>query len=219
MVTYDSLRRDSDIKIYIERADAALGALGYTEHSFAHVGRVAKVAGDLLRDLGMDEKTVELARIAGLLHDIGNVVNRVDQSQSGALMAFRLLDRRDVPVEDICTVITAIGNHDEGTGVPVDDISAVLILADKSDVRRSRVRNRDLSTFDIHDRVNYSVTNSVLALNEDKSELRLSLTVDTQYSSIMDYFEIFLERMNLCRRAAEKLGLRFRLVINEQFIL
>lgn len=219
MVTYDSLRRDSDIKIYIERADAALGALGYTEHSFAHVGRVAKVAGDLLRDLGADEKTVELARIAGLLHDIGNVVNRVDHSQSGALMAFRLLDRRDVPVEDICTVITAIGNHDEGTGVPVDNISAALILADKSDVRRSRVRNRDLSTFDIHDRVNYSVTNSVLALSEDKSELRLSLTVDTQYSSIMDYFEIFLERMNLCRRAAEKLGLRFRLVINEQFIL
>ena len=154
MVTYDSLRRDSDIKIYIERADAALGALGYTEHSFAHVGRVAKVAGDLLRDLGADEKTVELARIAGLLHDIGNVVNRVDHSQSGALMAFRLLDRRDVPVEDICTVITAIGNHDEGTGVPVDNISAALILADKSDVRRSRVRNRDLSTFDIHDRVN-----------------------------------------------------------------
>lgn len=219
MVTYDSLRRDSDIKIYIERADDALGALGYTEHSFAHVGRVAKVAGDLLRDLGMDEKTVELARIAGLLHDIGNVVNRVDHSQSGALMAFRLLDRRDVPVEDICTIITAIGNHDEGTGVPVDHISAALILADKSDVRRSRVRNHDLTTFDIHDRVNYSVTNSVLALSEDKTELCLSLTVDTQYSSIMDYFEIFLERMNLCRRAAEKLGLRFRLVINEQFIL
>jgi metal-dependent HD superfamily phosphatase/phosphodiesterase len=219
MVTYDSLRRDSDIKIYIERADDALGALGYTEHSFAHVGRVAKVAGDLLRDLGMDEKTVELARIAGLLHDIGNVVNRVDHSQSGALMAFRLLDRRDVPVEDICTIITAIGNHDEGTGVPVDHISAALILADKSDVRRSRVRNHDLTTFDIHDRVNYSVTNSVLALSEDKTELCLSLTVDTQYSSIMDYFEIFLERMNLCRRAAGKLGLRFRLVINEQFIL
>jgi HD superfamily phosphodiesterase len=219
MMTYDSLRREGDIKTYIERADAALGALGYTEHSFAHVGRVSKVAGDLLRDLGMDEQTVELARIAGLLHDIGNVVNRVDHSQSGALMAFRLLDRRGMEPEDICTVITAIGNHDEGTGVPIDNVSAALILADKSDVRRSRVRNRDMATFDIHDRVNYSVTNSVLALNEDKSELRLSLTVDTQYSSIMDYFEIFLERMNLCRHAAEKLGLRFRLVINEQFIL
>jgi metal-dependent HD superfamily phosphatase/phosphodiesterase len=169
--------------------------------------------------LGEDEHTVELARIAGLLHDIGNVVNRVDHSQSGALMAFRLLDHRGMNTEDICTVITAIGNHDEGTGVPIDSVSAALILADKSDVRRSRVRNRDLTTFDIHDRVNYSVTNSVLELSEDKRELRLSLTIDTQYSSIMDYFEIFLERMNLCRRAAEKLGLKFRLIMNEQFIL
>ena len=212
MITYDSLRRDPEIKTYIERADAALGALGYTEHSYAHVGRVARVAGDLLQDLGTDEKTVELARIAGLLHDIGNVINRVDHSQSGALMAHRLLDHRGMPVEDICTVITAIGNHDEGTG-------AALILADKSDVRRTRVRNDDMSTFDIHDRVNFSVTESSLALSEDKNELCLSLKVDTVHSSIMDYFEIFLERMNLCRRAADKLGLRFRLVINEQVIL
>ncbi len=219
MITYDSLRHDTDIRTYIEHADAALSALGYTEHCYAHVGRVAQVAGNLLRDLGEDEKTVELARIAGLLHDIGNVVNRVDHSQSGALMAFRLLDRRGMSAEDICTVITAIGNHDEGTGVPVDNVSAALILADKSDVRRSRVRNDDMATFDIHDRVNFSVTHSSLALNEDNTELRLSLTVDTQHSSIMDYFEIFLERMNLCRRAAEKLGLKFRLIINEQFIL
>ncbi len=219
MITYDSLRHDNDIKTYIERADSALGALGYTEHSYAHVGRVAQVAGDLLHDLGEDEKTVELARIAGLLHDIGNVVNRVDHSQSGALMAFRLLDRRGMSAKDICTVITAIGNHDEGTGVPVDNVSAALILADKSDVRRTRVRNDDMSTFDIHDRVNFSVTNSALTLNKDKRELCLFLTVDTNHSSIMDYFEIFLERMNLCRRAAEKLGLKFRLVINEQFIL
>lgn len=219
MITYDSLRHDSEIQTYIEHADAALCALGYTEHCYAHVGRVAQVAGDLLRDIGADEKRIELARIAGLLHDIGNVVNRVDHSQSGALMTFRLLDRRDMPPEDICTVVTAIGNHDEGTGVPIDDISAALILADKSDVRRSRVRNHDPATFDIHDRVNFSVTHSALSLAEDNSELRLSLTVDTQYSSIMDYFEIFLERMNLCRHAAEKLGLRFRLVINEQFIL
>lgn len=219
MITYDSLRHDKDVKTYIERADAALGALGYTEHSYAHVGRVAHVAGNLLHDLGEDEKTVELARIAGLLHDIGNVVNRVDHSQSGALMAFRLLDHHGMSAEDICTVITAIGNHDEGTGVPVDNVSAALILADKSDVRRTRVRNNDMSTFDIHDRVNFSVTNSDLTLNKDKNELCLFLTVDTEHSSIMDYFEIFLERMNLCRRAAEKLGLKFRLIINEQFIL
>lgn len=219
MITYDSLRRNDEVKTYIQRADSALCALGYTEHCFAHVGRVSRVAGDLLLSLGHDERVIELARIAGLLHDIGNVVNRVDHSQSGALMAFRLLDRLGMSAEDICTVITAIGNHDEGTGVPIDEVSAALILADKSDVRRSRVRNNDLTTFDIHDRVNYSVTNSELKLSEDKRELCLSLTVDTQYSSIMDYFEIFLERMNLCRRAAEKLGLRFRLMINEQFIL
>ena len=219
MVTYDSLRRDSDIKIYIERADDALGALGYTEHSFAHVGRVAKVAGDLLRDLGMDEKTVELARIAGLLHDIGNVVNRVDHSQSGALMAFRLLDRRDVPVEDICTIITAIGNHDEGTGVPVDHISAALILADKSDVRRTRVRNRDPATFAIHDRVNYSVISSSLTVEREAAIVRLSLCIDTTISSVMDYFEIFLDRMILCRKAAERLGLQFKLMINNQALI
>lgn len=219
MISYDSLRHDPEIQTYIQHADAALRTLGYTEHSYAHVGRVAQVAGDLLRDLGADEKTVELARVAGLLHDIGNVINRVDHSQSGALMAFRLLDRRGMSAEDICTVITAIGNHDEGTGVPIDNVSAALILADKSDVRRSRVRNDDMTTFDIHDRVNFSVTRSALSLTEDKRELHLSLDVDTQHSSIMDYFEIFLERMNLCRRASEKLGLKFRLVINEQFIL
>ncbi len=218
-ITYDSLRRDPTIKTYIERADAALAALGYTEHSFAHVNRVAKVAGDLLRTLGDDDHTVELTRIAGVLHDIGNVINRCDHSQSGAVMAFRLLDVRGMSPDDICTIVTAIGNHDEGTGVPVDRVSAALILADKSDVRRSRVRNRDLTTFDIHDRVNYSVTNATLTLNDDKTEVHLSLTVDTEHSSIMDYFEIFLERMNLCRRAAEKLGLRFRLIINEQYIL
>ena len=219
MISYDSLRRNSDVKTYIQRADSALSALGYTEHSFAHVGRVARVAGDLLMSLGHDDKTVELARIAGLLHDIGNVINRVDHSQSGALMAFRLLDRLGMSAENICTVVTAIGNHDEGTGVPVDAVSAALILADKSDVRRSRVRNQDMATFDIHDRVNYSVTNSDLQLNEQKTEVSLSLTVDTQYSSIMDYFEIFMERMKLCLHAADKLGLRFRLIINEQFIL
>ena len=219
MGTYDSLRRDSDIKIYIERADAALGALGYTEHSFAHVGRVAKVAGDLLRDLGMDEKTVELSRIAGLLHDIGNVINRVDHSQSGALMAFRLLDRRGMPSEDICTVITAIGNHDEGTGVPVDSISAALILADKSDVRRSRVRNHDMATFDIHDRVNYSVEKYRLVVESDEKIARLELTIDTKFSSVMDFFEIFMKRMMLCRRAADRLGLTFQLVINGQQLI
>ena len=148
------------------------------------------------------------------MHDIGNLVNRVDHSQSGAVMAFRILDKLGMPAEDIASVVTAIGNHDEGTGVPVNAISAALILADKSDVRRTRVRNADFSTFDIHDRVNYSVENSCLEI--EGSEVRLSLKIDTSISSLMDYFEIFLVRMTLCRRAAEKLGFTFKLKINEQ---
>ncbi len=219
MMTYEEIVRDEAVRTYIRQADASLAALGYTEHSFAHVGRVAEIAGYILQTLGHSDREVELAKIAGYLHDIGNLVNRVDHSQSGAMMAFRMLDQMGFAPEEISQVVTAIGNHDEGTGVPVDRVSAALILADKSDVRRSRVRNRDLTTFDIHDRVNYSVTNATLSLNDDKNEVHLSLTVDTEHSSIMDYFEIFLERMNLCRRAAEKLGLRFRLIINEQYIL
>ena len=153
------------------------------------------------------------------MHDIGNLVNRIEHSQSGAVMAFRILDKLNMPPEDIATIVTAIGNHDEGTGVPVDNISAAIILADKSDVRRSRVRNRDKSTFDIHDRVNYSVENSSLEINEERNEIRLILKIDTEYSSIMEYFEIFMERMLLCRKAAEKLGLSFKLSINGQPLL
>lgn len=216
MLTYEELRQDADIRTYIDCADRSLLALGYTEHSFAHVTRVAEVAAELLTSLGHDARTVELAKIAAYLHDIGNLVNRVDHSQSGALIAFRILEHRDMMAEEIATVVTAIGNHDEGTGVPVNDVAAALILADKSDVRRARVRNTDFSTFDIHDRVNYSVTSSVLSLNEDKTEVTLSLTIDIDISPVMDYFEIFLDRMILCRKAAERLGLRFCLLINEQ---
>ncbi len=219
MVTYEQIRNDTAIRTYIERADRSLLALGYTEHNLPHVTRVATVAGDILQTLSFPANTVELARIAGHLHDIGNLINRIDHSQSGAVMAFRLLDRYGMPPEDICTVATAIGNHDEGSGVPVDEVSAALILADKSDVHRSRVRNPDLASFDIHDRVNYSVTDATLQINQEKTEIELSLTIDTKHSSIMDYFEIFLERMNLCRRAADRLGLCFHLRINEQLLL
>ena len=219
MLTYETITKSEAIKTYIIRADESLAALGYTEHSFAHVKHVAATAGYILQTLGHDDRTVELAKIAGYLHDIGNLVNRSEHSQSGAVMAWSILNDIGCDPGEMATIVTAIGNHDEGTGVPVDNVSAALILADKSDVRRSRVRNRDMSTFDIHDRVNYSVTNAELRLNDQKTEITLSLTVDTQYSSIMDYFEIFMERMKLCRRAADKLGLKFRLVINEQFIL
>ena len=219
MLTFQDVKNNVTIRTYIQRADEALIALGYTEHSFGHVTHVAETAGYILKTLNYPERTVEVARIASYLHDIGNVVNRVEHSQSGAIMAFRLLDHMDCDPEEIATIITAIGNHDEGTGQPVNAVAAALILADKADVRRSRVRNRDKAAFDIHDRVNYSVTKSWLEISEDRTEIKLDLTVDTEYSSIMDYFEIFMQRMLLCRKAAEHLGLKFRLTINGQPLL
>ena len=199
MVTAEQVKNDRAVKAYIAKADESLSALGYTEHSFAHVGLVANTAKYILETLGYDAHQIELAQIAGYLHDIGNVVNRVDHSQSGAVMAF--------------------GNHDEGTGVPVNAVAAALILADKSDVRRSRVREKDSSKFDFHDRVNYSVQKGSLRINEAKTVVELELEIDTAYGSVMDYFEIFMERMILCRKAAEKLGLHFRLTINGQQLL
>ncbi len=218
-MTYEEIRENPDIRTYIQMADASLAQLGYTEHSFAHVTAVAEKAGYILETLGFPARTAELARIAGYLHDIGNLVNRVDHSQSGAVMAFRLLDNLGFPAEEIAQITTAIGNHDEGTGVPVSPLAAALILADKSDVRRSRVRNADVATFDIHDRVNFSVMRAELKINEAHTLIKLKLTVDTHMGSVMDYFEIFLERMILCRKAAEKLGMQFKLLINEQQLI
>ena len=219
MISYREIKDNKSIQTYIRKADETLGALGFTEHSFAHVGMVAERAGYILETLGYDGRTVELARIAAHLHDIGNLVNRSEHSQSGAVMAFRILDKLGMEAEEIAEIVAAIGNHDEGTGVPVSPLAAALILADKSDVRRSRVRNRDEASFDIHDRVNYSVKKSELRINEAHTLIILKLTVDTHYGSVMDYFEIFLNRMILCRKAAEKLGLAFKLIINEQQLL
>ena len=219
MVTYDQIKNDEAVKAYITAADESLRALGYTEHSFPHVQRVALTAAYILETLGHDAHTVELARIAGVLHDIGNLVNRSEHSQSGAVMAFRILDHKGMAPADIATVVTAIGNHDEGTGVPVNAVAAALIIADKSDVRRSRVRNNDFATFDIHDRVNYSVTSSSLTVNSDEKFLLLELEIDTAISPVMDYFEIFLGRMMMCRKATDMLGLEFRLTINSQRII
>ena len=219
MVTYNDVKQDSAVRTYIQKADLSLLALGYTEHSFAHVTKVAETAGSILAELGFDERTVELAKIAGYLHDIGNLVNRIDHSQSGAVMAFRILDRMQMDPGEIADVVTAIGNHDEGTGVPVNHLAAALILADKSDVRSTRVRNGDPSTYDIHDRVNLSVYSAQLTVDRDAGIVRLTLLVDTAISAVMDYFEIFLTRMILCRKAAEKLGLRFALTINGQNLL
>ena len=216
MITYEAIRKNEAINTYIKKADESLLALGYTEHSFAHVGMVAAGCRYILETLGYSERTVELAQIAGYLHDIGNLVNRVDHSQSGAVMAFRILDNLGMPPEEISEIVTAIGNHDEGTGKPVSPMAAALILADKSDVRRSRVRSTEELTFDIHDRVNYSVKKSELKINESRTLIKLKLSIDTHYGSVMNYFEIFMERMVLCRKAAEELGLQFKLIINEQ---
>lgn len=219
MITYEEIRNSEVIKTYINAADDSLSALGYTEHSFAHVTYVAEKAGSILETLGYPGRMIELTKIAGYMHDIGNVINRVDHSQSGAVMAFRILDNMHMDPAEIAMIISAIGNHDEGSGVPVSPMAAALILADKSDVRRNRVRNDDMSTFDIHDRVNYSVKKSELKINEAHTIIKLKLFVDTHYGSVMDYFEIFMQRMMLCRKAAEKLGLQFKLMINEQQLI
>ena len=219
MITFDAITHDEAIKTYIVRADESLAALGFTEHSFCHVLHVAETAGYILQTLGYDARTVEVAKIAGYLHDIGNLVNRKEHSQSGAVMAWSILSDMGCDPAELATIVTAIGNHDEGTGVPVNAVAAAMILADKADVRRSRVRNKDMSTFDIHDRVNYSVKKSTLKINEDRTLIKLKLQVDTKFGSVMDYFEILMGRMLLCRKAAETLGLQFKLIINEQQLI
>jgi metal-dependent HD superfamily phosphatase/phosphodiesterase len=218
-ITFQEIKNSKEIKTYIKQADASLKALGYTEHNLAHCTKCTEVAGKLLKDLGYNDHEVELAKIAGYMHDIGNVVNRVDHAQSGAIMAFRLLDKIGMDPEDTAKIITAIGNHDEGTAFPVNEVAAALIIADKTDVRRSRVRNRATIKDDIHDRVNYAVKSSEIVLNPKTKNLTLVLTIDTKICAVMDYFEIFLSRMLLCRKAADVFGLHFKLNINDVSLL
>ena len=219
-VSVEQVKNNEEIKTYIRKADESLRAIGYTEHSFAHVMKSANQAAEILDKLGYPARTIELARIAGYMHDIGNVINRKDHAQSGAVMSFRILDKLGMPADELATVICAIGNHDEGTGAPINEVAAALILADKSDVRRSRVRPGDHPPEgDIHDRVNYAVVDSGIELDVENRTLLLRLTIDTAICAVMDYFEIFLTRMMLCRRAAEYLGLKFRLIINDAAML
>ncbi len=213
-VTFEDIRNSPEIRSYIALADQSLSALGYTEHSFAHVGKCAQVASGLLTALGYPARTAELARVAGFMHDIGNLVNRTGHAQTGAVMAFRILDKLGMEPEEVAQVVTAIGHHDDDTACPVSPISAALLLADKTDVRRSRVRNKDMSSFDIHDRVNYAVEQADLSLDSEAHTLTLTLSINTQVSAVMDYFEIFLGRMLLCRKSAEFFGLTFKLNIN-----
>ena len=202
-ITLEQVKQSEEITSYIRKADESLSALGFTEHSFAHVGLVSAQASAILKTLGYDDRTCELAAIAGWLHDIGNVINRIDHAQSGAVMAFRILDKMGAAPEETATIITAIGNHDEKTAFPVNPVAAALILADKMD-----------AAFDIHDRVNYSVKKHEVTLTD--KEICLTLAIDTEVCAVIEYFEIFMDRMLLCRRAAEKLGLHFALVINGQ---
>ena len=219
MITYENIKNSPEIRAYITRADQSLNAMGYTEHSFPHVMKVADTASKILKDLGASERDQELAKIAGYMHDIGNLVNRADHSQSGAILAFRILEKMGMDPEEIATVVTAIGNHDEGTGIAVNPVAAALILADKSDVRSSRVRNSDPATFDIHDRVNGSVSHATLTVSEDKTAITLTLTIDTSISPVIDYFQIFMGRMIMCKNAAQTLGLSFRLTVNGQSLM
>lgn len=219
-LTLENIRNNEEIKTYIRRADESLAALGYTEHGFAHVMKSAVVAGEILKTLGYDDKDVELSMVAGYLHDIGNVVNRADHAQSGAILAFTVLREMGADPKELSTVITAIGNHDEHTAFPVNPVAAALIIADKTDVRRTRVRSKDASSFDIHDRVNYSVFESKVNVTPgEEAVIELSLKIDTEMCSVSEYFEIFLERMILCRKSAEVLSAQFHLVINGQRLM
>lgn len=218
-ITFADIKKSEEIRIYIKQADISLGALGYTEHSFAHCTRCAETAGRLLEELGYSKHEVELAKIAAYMHDIGNVINRADHAQSGAIMAFRILDKMGMDAEDTAAVITAIGNHDEATAFPVNAIAAALIIADKTDVRRSRVRNRSTIYTDIHDRVNYAVEKSEVVLCPKAKTITLFLTINTEICAVMDYFEIFLERMLLCRKATDFFDFTFKLNINDTTLL
>jgi metal-dependent HD superfamily phosphatase/phosphodiesterase len=218
-ITIEEVKKNSIVSIFVRSANKYLGTLGYTEHGVRHVGLVASIAENVLLYLGYPKRIQELAGIAGYIHDIGNVVNRHDHGQSGALLAMRLLKDMGTTPEEIALIISAIGNHEEQSGDPVNPIAAALILADKSDVHKTRVRNRDISKYDIHDRVNFAVERSFLKVIKEKKIISLQLTVDTKISKVMEYFEIFMSRMLMCRRAASFLSCTFELIINERKLL
>ena len=219
MITFEDIKNNMEINTYIIKADEVLDAIGFTEHSFAHVTHTAMRAGNILKVLNYPERMQELSKIAGYMHDMGNIINRHDHAQSGAYMAFHILTKMGMHPEEIATIIAAIGNHDEGTATPVNAVVSALILADKTDVRRSRVKQKDLAQFDIHDRVNYAVEAAETYFNSEHTEFTLDLVIDTSLTSVMSYFEIFLERMILCTKAAEKLNIKFALIINQQKLL
>ena len=219
MLTFDDIRNNEEIRTYIRKGNENLGVLGFTEHAFAHAKRASQTAAEILAKLGYSEREIELARIAGYMHDIGNCINRTDHAHTGALMAMNILRGMGMAPQDMAVVIAAIGQHDEKTGTAVDAVSAALILADKCDVRRSRVRGRDSARFDIHDRVNFAARSSKLRVDAAERKIVLDIELDDAMCSMLDYFEIFMERMLMCRRAAEMLGCKFRLTANGSKVL
>jgi putative nucleotidyltransferase with HDIG domain len=219
MVTIGDIKSNEEVRTFLSIAETQMRVLGYTEHSFRHVALVSENAGRILQQLGYPDREIELARIAGYLHDIGNAVNRNDHAHTGAMMAYNMLIRMGMDYREAAEIMMAIGNHDEHTGTAVSNISAALILADKSDVHRSRVRNTDIATFDIHDRVNYAVEKSTITIDKGNKTAVLELKIDTSICPVMDYFEIFLVRMTMNRRAAAFLGLQFQLLINDSRLI
>lgn len=219
MITYQEIRENEEVQAYLKKGNENLGVLGYTDHSAVHCTLVAEEAGRILRELGYSEHEIELAKIAGMMHDIGNCVNRSRHAEYGAILANEILRNMDLTVEDRATIVSAIGHHDESTGGAVDVVSAALIIADKTDVRRNRIRTKVKSNYDIHDRVNYAVTESKVHISKEEKSITLSLTVDEEICTMYEYFEIFLGRMMMCRGAAEMLGMTFKLRVNGSKVL
>lgn len=214
MITFTDIKNNDEINNLILSSQKQLDALGYTEHAMRHITTVSERAAEVLEKLGYDEHRIELAKIAGYMHDIGNVVNRTDHAHSGAILAYQILKDMGMDISDRTEIMMAIGNHDEATGTAVSDISAALILADKSDVHRSRVRNPNISAFDKHDKVNYAVTNADFIMNKEKRKVTLSLTIDTEICAVLDYFEIFMDRTMMSKYAAKYLNVWYELLIN-----
>ena len=216
---YQKVRENKEIRAFLRKGNENLGVMGFTDHSQAHCTLVAEQAAEILRKFDYPEHDIELVRIAGFMHDIGNAVNRTHHAEYGAILANELLKGMKLPLEDRITVVSAIGHHDESTGGAMDPISAALIIADKTDVRRNRVREKEQASFDIHDRVNFAVTEANLKINAKKSTVALNLQIDEHICTMYEYFEIFLGRMVMCRRAAEMLGAKFKLTANGSKVL
>lgn len=219
MITLEDIKQNQEVQELVIGAQKQLDALGYTEHSIRHISIVSERAGKILKDLGYDERKVELTKIAGYLHDVGNAVNRVDHAHSGAIMAYNILKEMGMDIKERTEIMMAIGNHDEQTGTAVSEISAALILADKSDVHRSRVSKKSITNFDIHDRVNYAVTDAELRLDVEKRIITLDLTIDNNICPVLDYFEIFMQRTMMSKYAAKFLKIWFELIINDTKLL